>query len=462
MTQNVPDSINKLAEIFKRNDFTLYIVGGYVRNALLGICETDIDCCSAAPASVAMDLAIQCGFEAAVRDDALGTLEIRTPAEIIEYTQFRKESYIKGKHRPQSVTFTQDILTDALRRDFTVNALYFDALTGEIIDPLGAKSDLERKVLRACRPEATDTLKDDGLRLMRLARFSGELGFEVEESLLSAAKKYAPNIKDIARERIASEFAKICLADTRYPQLKGDIPGHYKAITVFDKTEVLKILIPELYEGLGVEQKRAYHRYDVFEHSLHTFEHSEPIIEIRLAALLHDIAKPRSQKINNGKMYGHDILSANMASLILPRLGFAKKITEQVCMLIRFHMYDLKGQAKISTLRTRFAEWGFDFTRKLISLRKADIKGSGIDNNDMVAEKWEQVLNQMQKEGAIDNMRKLSVNGNDLINALNIKAGKEIGRIKKALFKLVAQNPSLNTKDKLIGEAMKIYNQRKV
>lgn len=464
MIQNIPDSIRTLAEIFRTNNYTLYIVGGYVRNTLLGISytDTDIDCCSATPASVVIQFALQCGFDAAVRDDVLGTLEIRTPDETIEYTQFREESYSKGKHRPQSVSFTEDIMTDAQRRDFTVNAIYIDALTGKITDPLGGRDDLEKKILRACRPEAADTLKDDGLRLMRLARFSGELGFEAEDSLLSAAKKHAYNIKDIAKERIAAEFAKICLADTKYPQLKSNVPGHYKAMSVLDKTGVLNLLIPELYEGLGIEQKKAYHRYDVFDHSLHTFENSEPVLEIRLAALLHDIAKPRSLIINKGKMYGHDILGADIASQILTRLGFGTKLTEQVCLLIRFHMYDLKGEAKISTLRMRFAEWGFDLTRKLISLRRADIIGSGIDSNDIVADKWEQVLNQMQKEGAIDDMRKLAVNGDDIIKALGIKAGEEIGRIKKALFLLVAQYPSLNTKDRLLEEARKISNQRKI
>jgi hypothetical protein len=125
-------------------------------------------------------------------------------------------------------------------------------------------------------------------------------------------------------------------------------------------------------------------------------------------------------------------------------------------------MYDLKGQAKISTLKKRFAEWGFDFTRKLISLRKADIMGSGMDNNDTVAEQWEQVLNQMQQEGAIDDMRKLAVNGDDIIKSFGIKAGEEVGRIKNALFLLVAQYPSLNTKDRLLDEARKIINQQKV
>ena len=459
MTIDIQASIKRLAQGFKEKGFELYIVGGFVRNTLMGLPHTDIDCCSGAPIALALEIATESGFEAVLRDDTLGTLAIKTENDTIEYTQFRCESYVEGRHRPSSVCFTQDMLPDALRRDFTVNAIYASAFDGEITDPLGALADLNAGILRACRPDAIETLKDDGLRLLRLARFCGELGLEPEIGLTAAAQKYASNINDIARERISAEFLKICLADIKYPQITKDTSGHYRAMLMLAKIGVLKILIPELFEGVDIEQKKAYHRYDVYEHALHTFEQSAPYADIRLAALLHDIAKPRCASKNNGRMYGHESLGSSMAEEILHRLGINNRLIKDVCRLIFFHMYDLKGQAKTSTLRKRFAQWGFGFTRKLILLRKADIAGSGIQKNDDVAFRWEELLDTMQKEGAIDDMRKLAVNGEDIINALGISPGEEVGRIKMALFMMAAIDPSINTKERLLKEALNISNQ---
>lgn len=470
----IPGALSPLIEAFRRANVPCYIVGGFVRNALLRkppfmrdyfLPEpTDIDCAAPIAPDAAIALLLENNIPFIVKQATLGTLGIQLQETQIEFTPFRTESYPPdGSHMPSSIAFTADIREDALRRDFTVNALYADIETGEIADPLGGLADLEAHTLRACRQNAVDTFRDDGLRLLRLVRLASMLGFSVEQETLSAAALHIGNLRDIPAPRIASELTRILTlsddgldAGAYYDNREAYRAfGIANALRLLDETGALSVLIPEFDATRGVAQKKRYHAHDVFLHSIHAVTYAPPTLHVRLAALLHDIGKPHAIA-GDGTMRGHDKIGVSLAAEILPRLGFSNDVTDYVCRLILHHMFDLDGNAKVSTCRIRFANWGFSFVRDLIALRKADVDGSGVQSGDTAVLKWTYILNGMVKSGAIDDMRALAVTGDDIMEATGLGAGKLVGRIKQLLFDAVAVDPRMNEYDRLLLEAKRL------
>lgn len=434
----------------------LYLVGGGVRNALLSLPEGDYDLTGPLPPEEMLRLSLQAGYPAVLRSSKMGTVEIRLSGNLIEYTTFRIESYPPGgSHHPACVVFTQSMEQDALRRDFTVNALYADLATGQVFDPVNGLAGLARRRLSACRPSAVETLRDDGLRLLRMARFAGELGFEIEPGLMQAARRFAPQIHAISAPRIWSECSKIVLADTKYQVAEG----HIRAMQALDESCVLYELAPELGEGRGVMQNQVYHAFDVLGHNLAAYAASSPQAALRWAALLHDVGKPRA-KDETGRMIGHDAIGAAMSEKILARLGADNHTVRLVHDLIARHMFDLNGSAKPNTVRRHFALWGFSFAEQLIALRRSDIAGSGRPLVEMdTAAKWEKILSDMRSQGCIDDMRLLRISGAEIMQACQIAPSPMVGRIKQALFEQCAMDPEKNDPSWLLAMAPKIYRQ---
>lgn len=434
----------------------LYLVGGGVRDPLLGLAAGDFDVAGPVPPETLCAAAQAAGYPASVRSSRMGTVEISLAGHCVEYTAFREESYPPGGgHHPNAVRFTDSLARDALRRDFTVNALYADLATGRVIDPLGGLIDLEKKQLVTCRPNAMDTLKDDGLRLLRLARFAGELGFSVRPDLCAAARAYAGQINDISRPRIWAELCKIMLADVRF-----NVPdGHARALSVLDTTGVLYALIPALREGDGVLQSAAYHAHDVLRHNLAAFAASGPDPVLRWAALLHDVGKPRALA-QTGRMIGHDALGAAMAADILRDLGADHRTVRDVSLLVERHMFDLSGNARVNTVRKRFARWGFGFARQLIALRTYDVAGSGrpLFGVDTAA-RWQAILSQMQREGCVDDPAALAISGAEIMRVCGLAPGPLVGRVKQALFDQCAIDPRLNDRQTLLRLAPQAARQ---
>ena len=461
MTIPIPRWITPLAQAFETQGTALYLVGGAVRNALLGIDPTDFDACGALLPEAVQSLAAACGYEARVRSCEMGTVDIACAQGQLEYTPFRVESYAKGgEHRPARVRFTHSLTDDAKRRDFTINALYAHAGTGEILDPCGGQADLAHGVLRACRACARHTLQDDGLRILRMVRFAGELQFAPDPALMHAAQAYVHNLLDLSPSRVFGEWQRICLCDTRYPS-KGQGPQKLLyAMELLHRCGAMQVLCPELCEGIGILQAPRYHAYDVYEHNLHTFAAAPPVLLMRLACLLHDVAKPRRAAAQNGKMYGHETQGAEMAQRILARLGVPHALRRDVCTLIARHMFDLTGQAKESTLRVRFCSWGFDFVDTLICMRRCDVAGSGRPAvYDETVARWQHVLNALRAEGAIDDIRQLRIDGAQIMQACGIGPGPRVGRIKQLLFEQCAQDPRRNEPRRLMLEAQRLARQ---
>ena len=436
--------LKSLAELFRERGARLYVVGGRVRNALLGLPVSDTDVTSALRPDEVMALCAEAGIKTVPKGIAFGMVELHIGSEKYEHTTFRSDSYSEGgAHRPTSVSFSDTPEEDAFRRDFTVNALYADVLTGEIIDPTGGIADLERRLIRTTSPDPEVILRDDGLRLMRLCRFAAELGFDIEEKTYNAAKKCAPLLSDISGERVRDELKKLLLADAKYglPPEESVLRG----LRLADGLGLIDVILPELAKCRGVEQSPKFHRFPVLEHIFRTVAMAPPDIRLRLACLLHDAAKPVMLE-RNGNMHGHDAEGETIAAEVLSRLRFDNATSEEVRWLVRHHMFDLDGRAKETTLRKRFCRWGEERTLLLADVREADFRGSvGEIIPVPSAERWRRILRRMREEGAPFSEDELNCTGRDIMEWLTLPPGPAIGEVKTALLLHCAAKPKDNT-----------------
>lgn len=448
--QSIPTELTTLARLFQKAGFSLYGVGGMVRNPLLGLPISDMDIASGLRPEAVLALCKENGLACVPKGIAFGMVEVHMGSLAFEHTTFRADTYGPGGgHRPTAVHFSDTVEADAFRRDFTVNALYRDLTSGELIDPTGGLADLEAKLLRATSPDPTLIMRDDALRVMRLARFAAELGFEAEQGTFQAARAHAGGLKDISGERIRDELSKILLADVKYGIAS---PGAvYKGLALLDALGALDVILPELTKGRGVAQRQQYHAYDVLGHCLHAADAAEASggLSLRLAALLHDVGKPVAMA-KSGRMYDHDKLGAPIAREILTRLRYPGTVISEVSALVAGHMYDLDGKAKESTLRRKFVDWGYERSRAMAALRRADVIGSGKEGSLATAARWDAVLDAMRAEGAPFTEGELAVTGEMLMVELGLEPGPAVGRIKRALLYHCAMRPRDNERARLL------------
>ena len=436
--------LNTLARLVRERGCELFVVGGHVRNTLLGFRISDTDITSALTPDEMTGLC----EKAVPKGVDFGMVEIHIGDKSYEHTTFRADSYGEGgSHRPQSVALSKTPEEDAFRRDFTVNALYASVLTGELIDPTGGLGDIEKRLIRTTTPDPETILKDDGLRIMRLCRFAAELGFDIEEKTFAAAKKCAPLLADISAERVRDELKKILMADAKYglPAQESVLRG----LELMDEVGALDVILPELARCRGVGQSPKYHKYPVLEHIFQTVSMSEPELTLRLACLLHDAGKPAALE-KNGNMHGHDVISEDISREVFRRLRFDNDTAEEAAWLVRRHMFDLDGRAKEPTLKKRFAEWGEARVNALAAIREADFRGSvGERITVKTAERWRRVLGEMKAKRTPFSENELNCTGRDIMEWLSLPPSPRIGEIKRALFMHCAVRPQDNTYEKL-------------
>lgn len=449
MEMFLPENLIKLAE---RSHSALYVVGGYVRNFLInGFISDDIDIAAALSTEDMKRAAKECGFNVVAEYKRTGTAVIFDGRRKYEFTRFRTDEYASGgKHTPELSHFTDDVKEDAMRRDFKCNAVYYDIKKGEIVDPLGGTKDIENKILDAVKAPA-EVFKSDGLRLMRLARFAGELNFTPTDEVLFKAKKYADNIKDIAPERVFEELKKILVSDSKYPF--SDKNGHYTGVKILDKIGLTDILFPELAAGRGMKQRADFHDYDVLNHTFRTLLYADK--EIRLAALLHDVGKPYCM-INFGRFKNHAIEGERIARDILKRLKADKRTTEKTAFLVRNHMFDLKNDQPISAVRRFIAENVRYFT-PLLKLKQADYSACKDDLSVCsTVIKWTAIYEEMKKDGTPFSVKELAVAPEKLIE-IGFK-GKAVGEELKRLFAFAVENSGSNDGKILFEKAREDFN----
>lgn len=431
----VSEKLKKLAQYLGNS---LFIVGGYVRNSLLNFAVSDVDIAAEHTPEEVFNLLKDTEFSVSYTSEKLLTLSISCGKERYEYTTFRTDSYGVG-HSPTKVTATSDINKDALRRDFTINAIYYDINSQEIVDPINGLKHLKEKVIVTTR-EGEEVFCEDGLRLMRLARLSAELGFEVEKNTLSAAKQFAYKIKEISTERIRDELDKILVADTKY----GRKDAHVNGLRLLTEIGVLQYILPELTLGIGMQQRKDFHKYDVFDHTLNTVKHASA--DIRLAALLHDIGKPQCYK-KNGRYIGHDVAGEKLTHEILNRLKYPKKVIAETKRLVLAHMFDLKMDAKENTVRL-FVQRNYDIIDKLYALKQADYLGGGLLSGiSPSAKRLMDTYHDMIKENVPFTYKELLVDGEDLIK-LGVPQKDRTTALYELLRECALASATLTTREK--------------
>ena len=446
MIETLPKNLIRLAEACP---YPLYVVGGRVRDYIAGLQPDKVDTDICAPASTEDFVARveSCGLTVTASYKNTGTVKIMCDGEILEFTCFRSDEYVRGEHVPANIYFTDDINLDARRRDFKCNAIYYDIKHKCIVDPLGGVEDIKfRRMETVAPPEKV--FGEDGLRLMRLARISAQTGFLPSEECIAAAHKHRELIRDVSVERVFAELNLILHADQKY----GFELAHYKGLQILKSIGVLQILLPELCAGEGILQREDFHKYDVLEHSLKCAAYADK--SIRLAALLHDVGKPYC--FNELKTFvGHEKEGARIAEEICERLKVPKKVTEEVVRLIDKHMYDFRCDAKENKIR-KFIIENLDIFDKILYIKQADFSACKDDMSVAPSVvKLKTVYEKMAEEGLPFTLKELKIKGNDLLEMGFPPA--EVGNTLKKLLLDCSIKAVENQRGTLETRAYKVY-----
>ena len=442
MRSILPQNLINLA---KNCPAPLYVVGGSVRDFLAGRLAKggyDFDLCAPIDVDEFTKIATQTGFIVQAVYKNTGTVKLtdgQTGADY-EYTRFRSDKYVRGVHTPVEIFFTGDITLDAKRRDFTANAVYYDIQKETFVDPLNGIRAIKEKRLSTVAP-ADKVFGEDGLRLMRLARQTAQLGFMPDRECERGATKNAKLIRDIVPERIFSELCAILTADEKY----GNTNGVYQGLKVLDTTRVLDEILPELTLGRNMQQRPDFHKYDVLEHSIRACAYAKK--EVRLSALLHDVGKPACF-LRDGNSYAHPEEGSTLVSAILRRLKAPTRTVEHVKQLVSLHMYDFDCKTGENKLRRFFVE-RFSILQDLMALKQADYSACTDDfSTAPTLVKWQALLDKLKAENAPISLKELAVNGNDLLNA-GLPA-PFLGKLLQKLLLHCVCNPQDNQEQRLI------------
>ncbi|MEZ4300014.1 MAG: CCA tRNA nucleotidyltransferase [Polyangiaceae bacterium] len=440
---NVLDICKRLREKGKRG----WIVGGCVRDLLRGKDAKDWDIATdARPEEVVAMFrkVIPTGLQH-------GTVTVVIRGEHFEVTTLRGEGAYSDGRRPDKVEFVDDITADLARRDFTFNAIAIDPVDGHIIDPFDGRKDLAARVIRAVG-NADERFVEDGLRVLRAARFAATLECEIDpatEAAMAHARSLA-TFRKVSAERIRDEWMKTMLA--RRPSV---------AFEAMRRTSILSIVCPELTESIGCEQNR-WHAFDVWGHAMACLDACKPVPVLRIAALLHDVGKPRSrafsEKTNDYTFYEHERIGAEMAAPILARLRFSNDERAKIVGLIRHHLICYSDDWTDAAVRRWLRRVTPELAPDLYEIGFADARGKGRDASaDIVAiEQLKARVEALLAAGAALSAKDLAVNGSTLMTELAIPPGRIIGVLLDRLVELVTDDPDANTPDRLLAEARKI------
>jgi poly(A) polymerase/tRNA nucleotidyltransferase (CCA-adding enzyme) len=451
MLSKIPKSVLEILKKLQENNFEAYIVGGCVRDLIMDREPKDWDVTTNAKPEEIMKI-----FPDSFYENKFFTVGVKTEDEkypIVEVTTFRIEQKYSDKRHPDEVKFAKTLAEDLGRRDFTINSLALQitnynlkTINYRIIDLFDGQKDLKNKIIQAVG-NANERFDEDALRMMRAVRFASELGFEIEKETLIAIKNNCKNLKFIAEERIKDELPKIILSNK---------PS--EGIDALHETGLLSYIIPELEKGYGMKQNR-HHIYTIYKHNLLSLKFcpSEKL-EVRLSALLHDIAKPETKRGEgeNATFYNHDHVGARVAEKILKRLRFSNDIVDKVKLLIDNHMfYYNPDEVGESSVRRLVKKVGLENIKDLIDLRISDRLGSGVPKAKPYKLRHLEYIIDKVSHDAIS-VKMLKINGNDLMKALNIKPGPKIGTILDVLLAEVIENPKKNAKGYLEKRALKL------
>ena len=446
----IPSEVLSVTEVLANRGFEAYIVGGCVRDLLLKREPKDWDVTTNATPEELQKL-----FEHTYYTNEFGTVGVVNdaapePLKVVEVTPYRTEGNYTDARRPDSVAWAKTVEEDLARRDFTVNALAYEPKNGALLDLYNGQSDLISGHIRAVG-EPEERFAEDALRILRAVRIAAELNFAIEERTREALMQSAPLLAKISRERIRDEFARIVMSDR---PMKG--------LQLAEALGVLSFIAPELREGIGVEQNQA-HSYDVFEHLLRSLQHAADKnwpLEVRLAALLHDVGKPASRRRSEEKrdwtFHGHEVVGARMAKKILENLRFSRETADKVVKLIRWHMFFSDPEkVTLSAVRRVVSNMGKENIWDLINLRICDRIGTGRPKEQPFRlRKYQSMIEQAMRDPVSVGM--LAIDGEDVIRETGEKPGPRIGWMLHALLEEVLEDPSRNTREHLMSETERL------
>ncbi len=442
-----PRDVLDLCERLRSAGKRAWIVGGCVRDLLAGRSASDWDVATDARPKELLRIfprAIPTGIEH-------GTVTVLAGGRSYEVTTLRGDGSYSDGRRPDWVEFVDDITADLARRDFTVNAIAVDPVEGRLIDPFHGRQDLQDGVLRAVG-DPKERFTEDGLRVLRAARFVATLELTLDPATEGAIGQTLDTYRKVAAERVRDEWVKT---------MKARLPS--RALEVMRRTGILGITCPELLEGVGMEQNK-WHAFDVWRHGLECMDAcpGDPIL--RIAALLHDVGKPRTRAWSDTghdyTFYDHDRVGAEIAEPIAARLRFSNDERARIVALVRHHLFHYT-QWTDATVRRWVRRVDPSRVEDLYVLNAADARAKGRPHEAELAalEQLKAHVARVLAEGAVLSTRDLKVDGRDLMRELSIRPGRIIGQILDALLEAVIADPSVNEPEALIALARTILER---
>jgi tRNA nucleotidyltransferase (CCA-adding enzyme) len=439
----IPEEVLNVIKTLEKSGFEAWVVGGCVRDLYIEKTPKDWDVTTNATPEEIQKL-----FENTYYTNDFGTVGVVSGSEdptlkVIEVTPYRLEGKYSDTRRPDSVEFSQKLEEDLKRRDFTINALAYSPTQEKLVDLYEGIKDIKDNILRAVG-EPEERFAEDALRIMRAVRISAELNFTIEAKTRDAMAKMAPQLGKISKERIRDEFVRI---------LNSDKP--MKALLLLQSLGLLGYVAPEIEKGIGIAQNQA-HSYDVFEHNLRSLQHAADKgweFEVRLAALFHDVGKPKARRWSDEKgdwtFHGHDVVGARIAKKALEELHFSRETIEKVEKLVRWHMFfSDPDKVTLSAVRRIINNVSRENIEDLIKLRICDRIGTGRPKEQPFRlRKYQSMIDQALRDPISVSM--LALDGKGLMDVTGEKPGPRLGWMLHALLEEVLDEPTRNTKEYL-------------
>ena len=447
----VPDFARAVLAALEDAGFEAWIVGGWVRDALLGNPAHDVDVCSSAPWTEAKRVLVAAGMAVFETGTAHGTITCVCDHHPVEVTTYRVEHGYSDLRHPDEVIFVDDVREDLARRDFTVNAMAYHPERG-LLDPFGGADDLASGILRAVG-EPEERLAEDALRVLRAVRFAARFGLVIEPATAAAVSAFAPNLASIARERVSQE-------------LTGILATGRMGWAMRTHAEVISAALPCLAPCVGFSQRSPYHAYDVYEHTSRVCDGVEAFTgglaseELRWAALLHDVSKPETFSVDEsgrGHFFGHPELGARVAERELSAMAIPRRTVKRVAALIRLHDRQLNPTARaarriLSVAAECVPDAPAALTYDLIALKRADAIAKDLKHREYCTEldAVERLVSQQLKERTALRVADLAVSGADVMAERAIEPGPEVGIILDWLLTSVVDDGVPNTREALL------------
>ena len=441
--------LKELSNLYAKNGFQIYLVGGAVRDAILGIETKDFDFTTNASSEDSIKMLNKNDYKTTEIGRAFGTIETTVGDYSIHITTYREDKYNKDSRKPEIKT-SGELETDLSRRDFTVNAIAYDINNSEIIDPHGGLKDLSEGLIRT--PDTADiSFSDDPLRMLRACRFVSTHGFTPNNELFKAISKNVERIEIVSTERIRDEFTKL---------LTGKEPS--LGLKAFVESGLSELIMPELNE-LKIEVDPKHHHKDVYEHTMVVLDRVSPTLVSRMSALLHDIGKPKTKGIENGKVHfrHHEVVGAKMSKKILKRLKYDNETIKKVSLLVENHLrpHTFKMGWTDSAVRRYIIDAG-GLLEELNDLVRADITTKNKAKYEEINKYLDEMEERIKEVAEKEELSKLRppISGDEIMDMFDLEPGPSVGVIMKALYEQRINDGEVS-KEEAIKLAEKVYKK---